>query len=94
MIEVSKLAGNVLVQTLKASGVGPEKGFRLAKKEDGFALEIDTPADDDRVIKHEGVIALIVDQGTEGEVSDVLIDVKEGVDGPKLMMVSSKPPQE
>ena len=93
MIELSELAANALVQSLKASGVEPEKGFRLTKKEDRFALEIDSLAEDDRIIKHEGAIALMVDQGTEEEVGDVLIDVEEGADGPHLMM-RSKPPQE
>ncbi|HEU65684.1 MAG TPA: hypothetical protein ENN57_03340 [Chloroflexi bacterium] len=93
MIEVSELAANALVQSLEASGVESEKGFRLTKKEDRFALEIDSPAQDDRVIRHEGAIALIVDQGTEEEVGDVLIDVEDRMDGPQLMM-RSKPSQE
>ncbi|MEA1872354.1 MAG: hypothetical protein U9M91_03070 [Chloroflexota bacterium] len=93
MIEVSELAANALVQSLNVSGVSPDKGFRLTKKEDRFALEIDSPGEEDRVIKHEGAIALMVDQGIEEEVGDVLIDVEERPDGPQLMM-RSKPPQE
>jgi hypothetical protein len=93
MIEVSDLAANALVQSLNASGVSPDKGFRLTKKEDRFALEIDSPAEEDRVIKHEGAIALMVDQGIEEEVGDVLIDVEERPEGPQLMM-RSKPPKE
>ncbi len=93
MIEVSELAANALVQSLEASGVEPDKGFRLTKQEDRFALEIDSPAEEDRVIRHEGAIALIVDQNTEEEVGDALIDVEDRPDGPQLMM-RSKPPQE
>jgi len=93
MIEMSELAANVLVQSLHASGVEPDKGFRLTKKEGSFALEIDSPAEDDRVIKHGEAIALMVDQDTEEEVGDVLIDVEERPDGPQLMM-RSKPSQE
>jgi len=93
VVEVSELAAKALVQSLEVSGVEPEKGFRLTKKEDRFALEIDSLAEDDRVIKHEGAIALMVDQGTEEGLGDVLIDVEEGADGPHLMM-RSKPPQE
>jgi hypothetical protein len=48
-----------------SGGGEPEKGFQLTKQEDRFALEIDSPAEDDRVIRHEGAIALMVDQGTE-----------------------------
>jgi hypothetical protein len=93
MIEVSDLAANALVQSLEASGVESDKGFRLTKKADRFALEIDSPAEDDRVIRHGGSIALMVDQGIEEEVGDVLIDVEDRPDGPQLMM-RSQPPQE
>ena len=93
MIEVSELAANALVQSLKASGVEPDKGFRLTKQEDRFALEIDSPAEDDRIIKHGEAIALMVDQGIEKEVGDVLIDVEDRPDGPQLMM-RNKPSQE
>lgn len=92
MIEVSELAANALAQSLQMSGVEPEKGFRLTKQEDIFALEIDSPAGEDRVIQHEGTIVLMVDQDTEHEVGDVLIDVEDRPDGPQLMM-RSKPPQ-
>jgi len=93
MIEVSELAASALVQSLQMSGVESAKGFRLTKQEDKFALEIDNPAEDDRVIRHEGSIALMVDQGTEEEVGDVLIDVEDRPGGPQLMM-RSKPPEE
>lgn len=92
MIEVSELAANALAQSLQMSGVEPEKGFRLTKQEDIFALEIDSPAGEDRVIQHEGTIVLMVDQDTEHEVGDVLIDVEDRPDGPQLMM-RSKPPR-
>lgn len=92
MIEVSELAANALAQSLQMSGVEPEKGFRLTKQEDIFALEIDSPAGEDRVIQHEGTIVLMVDQDTEHEVGDVLVDVEDRPDGPQLMM-RSKPPQ-
>jgi len=93
MIEVSELAASALVQSLQMSGVEPSKGFRLTKQEDIFELEIDSPAEDDRVIRHEGAIALMVDQGTEEEVGDVLIDVEDRPNGPQLMM-RSKPLEE
>jgi len=86
MIEVSELAAYALVQSLEASGVEPEKGFRLTKQEDMYSLEIDAPGAEDVVIRHEGAIALIVDQETEAEVGDVLIDVEDKPEGPQLMM--------
>jgi hypothetical protein len=93
MIQMTELAANVLVQSLHVSGVSPEKGFRLTKKEDKFALEIDSPAEDDRVIEHGGAIALMVGEGIEKEVGDVVIDVEDRPDGPQIMM-RNKPSQE
>jgi hypothetical protein len=93
VIEVSDLAASALAQSLHASGIEPEKGFRLTKKEGMFALEIDSPSEEDRVIRCEGAITLMFDQDIEEEVGDVIIDVEERPDGPQLMM-RSKPSQE
>ena len=93
MVEVSELAATAMVRSLHESGTGPSKGFRLKKQEDKLTLEIDSPAENDRVIRHELAIALIVDQGIEEEVGDVVIDVEETPGGPKLIM-RSKPSQE
>lgn len=96
MIEVSDLAVYVLVQSLKASGIEPEKGFRLRKKEDELRLDIDIPAESDQVIKHKGAIVMMVDQGTQQQLGNVLIDVKETTDGRQLMMsrIDIEPSQE
>ena len=96
MIEMSDLAVYVLVQSLKASGIEPGKGFRLRKKEDGFRLDIDRPAESDQVLRHEGSIVMMVDQGTEQQLGHVLIDVKETTNGRQLMMsrIGTKPSQE
>jgi hypothetical protein len=93
MVELSELAATALVQRVHASGMGADKGFRLRKQEGKFRLEIDSPAENDRVIKHQDAIALIVAQGVEEEVGDVLIDVEEKPGGPQLTM-RSVPPQE
>jgi hypothetical protein len=96
MLELSDLAVYVLVQSLKASGVEPEKGFRLKRRDDEMRLEIDSPAESDQVIRHEGAIVMMVDQGTEQQLGNVLIDVKETTDGRQLMMsrIGIKPSQE
>jgi hypothetical protein len=93
MIEVSELAGIAMVGSLRDSGVGEDQGFRLTKRNDQFTLEIDTPADVDRVLKHQDAIALIVDPSIESEVGDIIIDVEERPEGPQLMM-RSKPIEE
>lgn len=88
MVEVSELAAMAMGQSLRASSVEADKGFRLTKGEEGFTLEIDNPTEKDQVIKHEETIVLIVDQGVEEEVGNVVIDVEEGQEGPQLMMRS------
>jgi hypothetical protein len=88
MIEVSELAATAMVQSLCASNVPSGQGFRLRKREDKFSLEIDSPTENDRVIRHEEAIVLIVDPGVEDEVGDVVIDVQEMPDGHQLMMHS------
>jgi hypothetical protein len=92
LIEMTELAASALVQSLHMSGISPDKGFRLTKQEDKFALEIDSPAEADRVIEHGGAVALMVDEDIEKEVGDVLIDVEDGADGPQIMM-RNKPSQ-
>jgi hypothetical protein len=93
VVEVSDLAVYVLVQSLKSSGIEPEKGFRLKKEEDGFRLDIDSPAESDHVIRHEGAIVMMVDQGTQAQVGNVLVDVKETTDGRQLTVsrIGTKP---
>ena len=86
MVEVSELAATAFVESLRERGLGSGKGFRLRKRKDEFKLEIDNPAENDHVIRHEGRIALIVDQGIEEELGAVLIDLEERPDGSKLVM--------
>lgn len=93
MVEVSELAATAMGQSLRASGVGPDKGFRLRKREKRFTLEIDNPAEDDQVIRHEEAIVLILDQDVKEEIGNIVIDVEERPEGPQLIM-RSKPSQE
>lgn len=93
MIQVSELAGIALVESLRASGVSPDQGFRLRQEENQFSLEIGSPAENDRVIKRDETIMLIVDRGVENQLGDTLIDVEDSPEGPQLVL-RSKPSQE
>lgn len=84
MIGLSELAAMALVESLEASGVGPEKGLRLKPKGREFALQIDSPGDNDRIIWHNGAIALIVDKDVEAKIGDAVIDVEDDPDEPYL----------
>lgn len=84
MIGLSELAAMVLVESLEASGVGPEKGLRLKEEGSQFALQLDSPADNDRIIWHNGAMALIVDRDFEAKICDAFIDVEDGPNEPYL----------
>lgn len=84
MIEVSELAAMVLLESLQASGIDPDKGLRLEQEDGQFILRIDTPEENDLVIWHDKAIVLIVNRDLEREIGDALIDVEESAEGPDL----------
>lgn len=84
MIAITEKAGQALLESLQASGVGPDQGLRLQEQEGHFALGVDTPTENDHVLKHEERPVLIVDQGLSDKVSDAVIDVQVGPSGPEL----------
>lgn len=86
MIRVSEIAAEVLFETLKASGLGPDKGLRLKQEDVGLFLNVDTPKNDDNVIRHNKSVILIVDKDTEKKVGDALVDVEEGNEESRLVL--------
>jgi hypothetical protein len=90
MIGLSELAARALVESLEASGVEPEKGLRLKPKGKRYALQLDIPGENDRVIRHKGAIALIVDKDVEAKVGDATIDIEEGSKEPYLALLRNK----
>jgi hypothetical protein len=84
MIGVSELAAMVMVESLEASGIGPEKGLRLNKDGEELSLKIDSPGSNDRVVWHNGAIALIVDKDLEAVMGDAYIDVEDDPEEPYL----------
>ncbi len=80
MIGLSDLAAMALIESLEASGVGPEKGLRLKAKGRQLTLKLDSPGNNDRVIWHNGAIALIVDKDFEAKIGDAIIDVEDDPD--------------
>ena len=85
MILVSELAKTVLLGSLQASGISPDQGLRLRVGANGFLLETDQPAQQDRVIQHEGATVLIVDPDIEDAIGDAIIDVADNPEGPELV---------
>ncbi len=88
MIEVSELAATALLESLRVSGVGPDRGLRLIEKEGTFILDIDSPAEDDRVLRLNEDTVIIVSRDIEERCGAALIDVEEGPNGNKLTLRS------
>lgn len=86
MIGLSELAAMALVESLEASGVDPEKGLRLKPEGGELALQLDSPGDNDRIIWHNGAIALIVDKDIEAKIGDAIIDVEDDPNEPYLAL--------
>ena len=86
MIHVSEIAAIVLLESLQASGVEPNKGLRLKKQDRRLTLKVDTANDNDRVIWHNKCAVLIVDQDTEEEIGDAMVDVDEKPEEARLVL--------
>jgi hypothetical protein len=86
VIQVSEIAAIALLESLQASGVEPDKGLRLKKEDDKLTLKVATPNKDDRVVWHNKCAVLIVDQDTEEEIGDALVDVDEKPEEARLVL--------
>jgi hypothetical protein len=74
-VRVSQIARDVLVETLKESGVRESQGLRLTAEDGNYVLTVDTPGGKDRVIDYSGQILLILDRSVERDLGDALVDV-------------------
>jgi hypothetical protein len=86
MIRISQIAALAILETLQASGIGPDKGLRLKREDIGLSLRIDAPKSNDNVTWQNKSIILIVDQDTEKKMGDALIDIEEGPEEPRLVL--------
>ena len=89
-IRLSKLAGEVLFQTIKESNIPLDKGLRIERFEGGLTLVTDRPSKDDRVIKKGRGIVLIIDKQLEEQVGEALIDISNISNKLKLVIIKSE----
>lgn len=75
MLNVSNKAAQVLREALQESGVRPETGLRLALSGTNWILQLDTPDEEDRVIRFDGSVVLIIGPVIDWVVQDGLIDI-------------------
>jgi hypothetical protein len=76
MIGISEIAVTKLVESLQAIGVESQKGLRLYLRGNQPVLKIDKPKKNDRLIMHNGQIALIVDKAVGGKIGNAFIDIE------------------
>jgi hypothetical protein len=80
------MAAIALLESLQASGVEPDKGLCIKREDSKLTLKVDTPNNHDRVIWHNKSAVLIVDQDTEEEIGDALVDVDEKPEEARLVL--------
>lgn len=86
MIEMSQLASDALLESLRASGMERDKGLRLKQEGGQFILHLDSAEQDDRVIRYGDATVLIVNRDVEASIGDAFIDVEETSQGPELII--------
>jgi hypothetical protein len=86
-IKLSKVAEEVLYQTIKQSKIPPGKGLRLEECDDGLTVTVSFPSEGDRTVKRGNNIILIVDKNIEKKVGEATIDVSHFKKGTKLVIL-------
>ncbi|MCI0440015.1 MAG: hypothetical protein L0177_12930 [Chloroflexi bacterium] len=87
MLKITAPAALVMMQALIDSEIGPDKGLRLIKAEDHrLTLDVDSPCENDRVVRYLGSTLLIVDRGLDDSLGNAVIDLGKGPDGLELVI--------
>lgn len=77
MVQVSKAAGTVLLDSLLNASVPAETGYRLASSQGGNKLRMDRPSTDDRVVRREGHVVFMVEPELDEQLEGVVLDLKD-----------------
>ncbi|MFO8100970.1 MAG: hypothetical protein R6U37_02210 [Dehalococcoidia bacterium] len=85
MIDATELAKEVIAQALRNANVGQQRGLRLTRG-NGLFLELDEATDQDRVIRHDCKVVLIISKDVEHELGPGLIDIQETSSGNDLVL--------
>ena len=84
---MSKVAEEVLSQTIKESEIPPGKGLRLKECEGGLTLTIDSPSKGDRIVKKGDSLIFIVDKKLEKQIGEATIDISHFKKDTKLVIL-------
>lgn len=87
MLTVTESAKQLLKETLLAHSDDPEAGLRLSITPPGqFGIVLDSEAEGDQVVEHEGAKVLLVAPELAPVVEGITLDVQDTADGPKLVV--------
>jgi len=84
---LSKVAKEVLSQTIKESEIPPDRGLRLKECEGGLTLTIDSPSNGDRIVKRNNRILIIIDKKLEKQIGESTIDISHFKKDAKLVIL-------
>lgn len=93
-VKLSKVAEEVLSQTIKESEIPPGKGLRLKECEDGLTLTIDSPSKGDRIVKKGDNLIFIVDKKLEKQIGEATIDISHFKKDAKLVILKHEKGEE
>lgn len=84
---MSKVAEEVLYQTIKESEIPPGKGLRLKECEGGLTLTIDSPSKGDRIVKKGDKLIFIINKKLEKQIGEATIDISHFQKDAKLVIL-------
>ncbi len=85
MINATELAKQVIAEALHKADIDQQKGLRLIRGE-GLFLELDEAGEEDRVIRHNRKVVLIIGPDVEHELGPGIIDILETTCGNDLVL--------
>ena len=89
-IIVSEIAREVLYQTLKEGGIPLEKGLRLEEFQGSLILTTDIPTRDDRIIKQDRSVLVIINKALEKKIGRATIDISSNKGKYRLVIIKDE----
>ena len=87
MIDVTERAIQELKRILFSKADLPQARLRLtANGEGGLGLGLDIDMPNDRVVEHEGLTVLVVEERLANSLNGITLDVEDTLEGPQLVI--------
>ena len=76
MVQITEAASALLLENLVSTSVPEETGYRLAASQGGYKLRLDRPSTEDRVVRRDGHVLLMIAQDLDEELENIVLDVR------------------